>query len=49
MTRKEVVRHEKELHSHYIQAHEVGDERKKEEIMAELNRNIEQRRFAKKR
>jgi hypothetical protein len=49
MTREEVVRREKELQSHYIQAHDSGDERKKGEVMGELLKNVEQRKFARRR
>lgn len=49
MNRKEVVRREAELMEHYISAHDSGDERKKNEVMQEFQKNVEQRKFAKKR
>ena len=48
MNRKEVVRKEKELMVHYTTAHNAGDERKKAEVMQEIQKNIEQRKFARK-
>lgn len=48
MKREALVRQEKELMVHYTCAHEKGDERRKAEVMRELERNIEQRKFARK-
>ena len=46
MNRKEVVRKEKELMVHYIEKHRQHDERGKAEVMQEIQKNIEQRKFA---
>ncbi len=47
-SREELVRHEKDLMVHYISAHKAGDERKKSEVMQEFQKNVEQRKFARK-
>lgn len=47
MKREALVRQEKELMNHYTQAHLEKDDRRKSEVMQQLERNIAQRKFAK--
>ena len=49
MNRSELVRHEKDLMVHYIVAHDRKDEKTKADVMKEIQRNVEQRKFATKK
>ena len=49
LKRSELVRHEKDLMVHYIVAHDRGDSKTKADVMNEMKKNIEQRKFATKK
>ncbi len=44
--KKELVRREKDLMVHYVEAHERGDHKALEGIQKEMKKNVEQRRYA---